>query len=139
VSFSPERANQRLLFSHIQRIEPSYLRFGPFFCCPEDISKEAREGYKINHNRSSNAFSLLRPKPSEQRMYLHNTPRKWHIGERMPVGVADDEAGVGLLDGPGRREAGRSTRRVAGVADDVSGQADPASGRRRQGDGKTLV
>ena len=28
-----------------------------------------------------------------------------HVGERPPVGVADDEAGVGLLDGPGRREA----------------------------------
>ena len=28
-----------------------------------------------------------------------------HVGERLPVGVADDEAGVGLLDGPGRREA----------------------------------
>jgi hypothetical protein len=27
------------------------------------------------------------------------------VGERLPVGVADDEAGVGLLDGPGRREA----------------------------------
>ena len=27
------------------------------------------------------------------------------VGQRLPVGVADDEAGVGLLDGPGRREA----------------------------------
>src|SRR4029077_2921287 len=27
------------------------------------------------------------------------------VGNRLPVGVADDEAGVGLLDGPGRREA----------------------------------
>ena len=27
------------------------------------------------------------------------------VGERLPVGVADDEAGVGLVDGPGRREA----------------------------------
>ena len=27
-----------------------------------------------------------------------------NVGERLPVGVADDEAGVGLLDGPGRRE-----------------------------------
>ena len=24
------------------------------------------------------------------------------VGERLPVGVADDEAGVGFLDGPGR-------------------------------------
>ena len=32
------------------------------------------------------------------------------VGERLPVGVADDEAGVGLLDGPGRREAGRGPR-----------------------------
>jgi hypothetical protein len=29
------------------------------------------------------------------------------VRERLPVGVADDEAGVGLLDGPGRREAAR--------------------------------
>jgi len=29
------------------------------------------------------------------------------LSERLPVGVADDEAGVGLLDGPGRREAAR--------------------------------
>jgi len=27
------------------------------------------------------------------------------VGERLPAGVAHDEAGVGLLDGPGRREA----------------------------------
>ena len=27
------------------------------------------------------------------------------VGERLPVGVADDEAGVGFLGGPGRREA----------------------------------
>ena len=27
------------------------------------------------------------------------------VGERLPIGVADDEAGVGLLGGPGRREA----------------------------------
>jgi hypothetical protein len=25
------------------------------------------------------------------------------VGERLPVGVADDEAGVGFLDGPGQR------------------------------------
>jgi hypothetical protein len=37
-------------------------------------------------------------------------PIEVNIGERLPVGVADDEAGVGLLGGPGRREAacGRS-------------------------------
>ena len=29
------------------------------------------------------------------------------LGEPLPVGVADDEAGLGLLDGPGRREAAR--------------------------------
>jgi hypothetical protein len=33
------------------------------------------------------------------------------VGERLPIGIADDEAspiqlGVGLVDGPGRREAG---------------------------------
>jgi hypothetical protein len=28
-----------------------------------------------------------------------------NVGEALPVGVADDEAGVGLLDGQGRREA----------------------------------
>jgi hypothetical protein len=28
-----------------------------------------------------------------------------HVGERLPVGVADDEAGVRLLGGPGQREA----------------------------------
>ena len=27
------------------------------------------------------------------------------VGERLPVGVADDEAGVRLLDGPGRQLA----------------------------------
>jgi hypothetical protein len=29
-----------------------------------------------------------------------------NVGERLAAVVADDEAGVGLLDGPGRREAG---------------------------------
>jgi hypothetical protein len=28
-----------------------------------------------------------------------------HVAERLPVGVTDDEAGVGLLGGPWRREA----------------------------------
>ena len=28
-----------------------------------------------------------------------------HVGERLPVGVADDEASVRFLDGPGQREA----------------------------------
>jgi hypothetical protein len=28
-----------------------------------------------------------------------------HVGQRLPVGVADDEAGVGLLGGPGRQLA----------------------------------
>jgi hypothetical protein len=28
-----------------------------------------------------------------------------NVSERLPVGVADDEAGVGLLDGSGRRES----------------------------------
>ena len=28
------------------------------------------------------------------------------VGERLPVAVADDEAGVGVLDGPRRRESG---------------------------------
>ena len=32
------------------------------------------------------------------------------VGERLPISVADDEAGVGLLDGPGRREAARRRR-----------------------------
>jgi hypothetical protein len=31
------------------------------------------------------------------------------VGERLPVGVADNEADVGLLDGPGRRKAAPST------------------------------
>ena len=31
--------------------------------------------------------------------------REVDVGERLPVVIADDEAGVGLLDGPGRREA----------------------------------
>jgi hypothetical protein len=30
---------------------------------------------------------------------------KYDVRERLPVGVADNEAGVGLLDGPGWREA----------------------------------
>jgi hypothetical protein len=29
------------------------------------------------------------------------------IGQRLPLAVADDDAGVCLLDGPGRREAAR--------------------------------
>jgi hypothetical protein len=29
------------------------------------------------------------------------------VGECLPVGVADDEAGVGFFDGPARREAAR--------------------------------
>jgi hypothetical protein len=37
----------------------------------------------------------LAPAPSRNR----------HPGERLPVVVPDDEAGVRLLDGPGRREA----------------------------------
>ena len=32
------------------------------------------------------------------------------VGERLPIGIADDEAGVGLLGGPGRREAARRHR-----------------------------
>jgi hypothetical protein len=32
-------------------------------------------------------------------------------GERLPVVIADDEAGVRLLDGPGRREAGEPLAR----------------------------
>jgi hypothetical protein len=33
-----------------------------------------------------------------------------HVGERLPAGVAHDEAGLGLLDGPRRWEAaGRAT------------------------------
>jgi hypothetical protein len=31
-------------------------------------------------------------------------------GERLPAGVADDEAGVGLLGGPGRRESAGQAR-----------------------------
>ena len=34
------------------------------------------------------------------------------VGERLPVAIANDEAGVGLLDGPGRREAARRPKRV---------------------------
>jgi Protein-L-isoaspartate(D-aspartate) O-methyltransferase (PCMT) len=44
-------------------------------------------------------------------------PRDHHapaaaVGERLTVGVADDEAGVGLLDGPRRREAARCHRQI---------------------------
>ena len=35
-----------------------------------------------------------------------------HVGERLPVLVADDEAGVGPLDGPRRREAARHAKSV---------------------------
>jgi hypothetical protein len=34
-----------------------------------------------------------------------------HIGERVAVVIPDDEAGVGLLDGPGRRAVRRSPSR----------------------------
>jgi hypothetical protein len=33
------------------------------------------------------------------------------VGQRLPVGVADDEAGGILLDGPGRREAAGGHKR----------------------------
>jgi hypothetical protein len=35
-----------------------------------------------------------------------------NIGEGLPAGVADDEAGVGLFGGPGRREAACRPKRV---------------------------
>jgi hypothetical protein len=35
------------------------------------------------------------------------------VGESLPVGVTDDAAGVGLLDGPGRREAALRLKRAA--------------------------
>jgi hypothetical protein len=34
------------------------------------------------------------------------------VGERLPIGVADDEAGVGLLDGPWRWEAAGLRHRI---------------------------
>jgi hypothetical protein len=37
------------------------------------------------------------------------------IGERLHGGVLHDEAGVGLLDGPGRREAAARHLRAAGL------------------------
>jgi hypothetical protein len=33
--------------------------------------------------------------------------REIDVGQRLPAGVADDEAGVGFFGGPGRREAAR--------------------------------
>jgi hypothetical protein len=45
------------------------------------------------------------------------------VSERLPVGVADDEAGVGLLDGPGRREAARH-----GCGPGLYAAASPRSG-----------
>ena len=36
------------------------------------------------------------------------------VSERLPVGVADDEAGVGFLDGPGRREVALRHSRYIG-------------------------
>ena len=35
--------------------------------------------------------------------------REVDVGERLPVGVADDEAGVGFLGGPRRREFGATS------------------------------
>ena len=37
---------------------------------------------------------------------------------RPPVAIADDEAGVGLLDGPGRREAALGHDRLVGIEDE---------------------
>jgi hypothetical protein len=39
-------------------------------------------------------------------MFRSSAVGEWHVGQRLPAGVANDEALVlVLLDGPGRREA----------------------------------
>jgi hypothetical protein len=40
---------------------------------------------------------------------IQTPPSKLDVGERLPVAVANDEACVGFLDGPGRLEAARIT------------------------------
>jgi hypothetical protein len=46
--------------------------------------------------------------PLDQRLLLTGAgPAPPDAGERQAVGVADDDAGVHLLDGPGLREAAR--------------------------------
>ena len=48
-------------------------------------------------------------------------------GHRLPVGVADDEAGVGLLDGQGRREAVRARTLICGLTASDSAHDEWAS------------
>jgi hypothetical protein len=50
------------------------------------------------------------------------------VGERLPVGVADDEAGVGFLDGPGGRKA-RGVRSFSAVVLLEASNADRAVAR----------
>ena len=57
-----------------------------------------------------NAARLVLVPPSDQRLSnggerRPGSPLEINVCERLTVGVADDEAGVGLLDGLGRREA----------------------------------
>jgi hypothetical protein len=53
-------------------------------------------------------------KPSLGRRAASRLMLEIDVGERLTVGVADDEAGVGFLGGPGRREAaGRHFRSAA--------------------------
>ena len=49
------------------------------------------------------------------------------VGEHLPVGVADDEAGVGLLDGQGRREAVRARTLICGLTASDSAHDEWAS------------
>jgi hypothetical protein len=50
------------------------------------------------------------PSPGTSRLLL-----EIDVGERLPVGVTDDEARAGLLDGPGRREVVRSRGQITSL------------------------
>jgi hypothetical protein len=75
--------------------------------------------------RAKRQASMLAPPPSSARCSTaaRHLAQLAIIGERVPISIADDEAralqlGVGLLDGPGRREAAR--RRHGGIIGSVA-------------------
>ena len=70
--------------------------------------------------------SAQRTRPQAGSSLLHN-PRRQRPGTRLPVGVADKEAGVGFLSGPRRREAVRGRHQALGPLRATQQQNAPPS------------
>ena len=57
------------------------------------------------HHVNPHTGVVLAKRPNKAATRPSRLPLEVDVDERLPVGVADDEAGVGLLDGLGRRLA----------------------------------